>query len=104
MAEPVGGANDEERGHIPVPMERNWRAPRHGSPSSFGERVRAFTPPSGMIVACRRVSVLDRIGSSSMLGIETNQCTRTCKERMRKQSSAWGPSVWLGIMAFLVQS
>jgi hypothetical protein len=38
MAEPlVGGANDEERGQIPVPIERQWRAPRHGSPVSFGE-------------------------------------------------------------------
>ena len=29
---PEGRANDEERGHTPVPIERPWRAPRHGSP------------------------------------------------------------------------
>jgi hypothetical protein len=35
MAEPEGGANDEERGHIAVPFEHQERAPRHGSPFSL---------------------------------------------------------------------
>jgi hypothetical protein len=34
-AQPEGGGNDEERGHVAVPIGRLWRAPRHASPLSF---------------------------------------------------------------------
>jgi len=35
----VGGGNDEERGHIAVPIERHRRAPRHASPFAFGGAI-----------------------------------------------------------------
>jgi hypothetical protein len=31
FAEPADRANDEERGQVAVSIERQWRAPRHGS-------------------------------------------------------------------------
>ncbi len=40
IGEPEGGDNDEERGHVAVPIERHRRAPRHASPLSFDKRAR----------------------------------------------------------------
>jgi hypothetical protein len=35
LVQPLGGGNDEERGHVAVPIERHRRAPRHASPLSL---------------------------------------------------------------------
>ena len=60
MCEPEGGANDEERDDIAVPIECPWRAPRHASPLSFGGENRKMK--SLLYLVCSGCWVLFAIG------------------------------------------
>jgi len=43
LVQPADRANDEERDHAAVPVERRWRAPRRGSSLSFGVSSATFS-------------------------------------------------------------